>query len=92
VSSNLVRSATTEATNHGKTRSGGLGSRARDRGERECAVRAFRDIHGTEFQHLPDTVVVDVHRDAAGHDDVLRRHWLVVCADRRGVAGREGLG
>jgi len=83
-----------EATNNGKTRSGGLGTRVRRSDERECAVRAFRDIHGAEFRNCPSTIVLDGldDRHATGDDDVLRRHWVVVCADRRSPAGRKGVG
>jgi hypothetical protein len=77
-----------EATNNGKTRGRGLGAGARRGGERERADRVFRDIHGAEFNRHPNTVLVDRHdgRDTTGDDDLLRRHWLVVCADRRGAA------
>src|SRR4249920_2661920 len=85
-----TRTTTTEATTYGKTRSGGLGSRARGNSDRAGAVRAFRDIRGTEYHHHPNTVVLD--RNASGDDHVLRRHWLVVCADRGGPAGRQDLG
>jgi hypothetical protein len=54
-------------------------------GERERSDdRVFRDIHGAEYTRHPDTVLID--RSAGGispgDDDVLRRHWAVVCADR----------
>ena len=67
---------------------------ARRGGERERADRVFRDIHGAEFHRHPNIVLVDQHArgDATGDDDVLRRHWAVVCADRarcsRTVSGR----
>src|SRR5262245_63852984 len=87
------RAARLEATYHGKTRSGDLGTRVRRRDERECAVRAFRDIHGAEFEHHPTTLVLDGHdnRNPTGDDHLLRRHWIVVCSDRRSAAGRKGL-
>src|SRR5436189_1997402 len=74
-----------EATNNGKTRSRGLCDGARPGGRRPRTVRVFRDIHGAEFEHYPNTVLVDRHGggDATGDDDLLRRHWAVVCADRR---------
>jgi hypothetical protein len=53
-------------------------------GERERTERVFRDIHGAEYNRHPDFVLVD-GRNAAGDDDVQRRHWAVVCADRRGA-------
>ena len=37
----------------------------------------------------PGSMSVDSSGDAAGDDDVLRRHWVVVCADRGGAARRE---
>jgi hypothetical protein len=63
---------------------------SRHRGERERTVRVFRDIHGAEFIGNPTTVLVDRHGggNATGDDDVLRRHWIVVCADRGGAPGR----
>jgi hypothetical protein len=81
-----------EATNNGKTRSRGLGTGARRGGERERSdIRVFRDIHGAEFHRHPTTVLVDRHGggNATGDDDLLRRHWSVVCADRRDPAARE---
>src|SRR6266550_3705377 len=86
------RSTTMEATN-GKTRGRGLGpgnDAARRGSERQSAVRLFRDIHGAEYKRQPTTVLVECHdrRNAPGDDDVLRRHWTVVCADRRGAAER----
>src|SRR5262245_61960456 len=48
-----------EATNYGKTRSRGLRIRGDDGRGRECSVRFFRDIHGTESPRLPSTVFVD---------------------------------
>jgi hypothetical protein len=59
-------------------------------GERERAVRVFRDIHGAEYNRHPNTVLVDRHdrRHETGDDDLLRRHWIVVCADGRGPAER----
>jgi hypothetical protein len=57
---------------------------------RECADRFFRDIHGTES--LQPTIVIDDarhdRRHAPGDDDVLWRHWAVVCADRGGPGPR----
>src|SRR5579862_7732137 len=85
------RRSTMEATNNGKTRGRGLGpGAARRSGERQRAVRLFRDINGAEYKCPPTTVLVeyDGRRDATGDDDVLRRHWTVVCADRRGAAER----
>jgi len=79
---------TLEATNNGKTRSRGVCAGARSGGERTRADRVFRDIHGAEFNDYPNTVLVD--RDGGGNttgdDDVLRRHWVVVCADRRSAS------
>ena len=76
-----------EATNNGKTRSRGLDADVRPGGDRQCTVRVFRDIHGAEYSRYPNTILVDRNggRDATGDDDVLRRHWVVVCADRRGA-------
>jgi hypothetical protein len=78
-----------EAT-HGKTRGRGLWVGARTRGERERAVRVFRDINGAEYVRHPNTVLVDRHGggDTTGDDDLLRRHWVVVCSDRGGAPGR----
>ena len=83
-----------EATNNGKTRSRGLCDGARRGGERSRTVRVFRDIHGAEYDRHPDSVLVDRHGggDATGDDDVLRRHWSVVCADRRGPRAQEVVG
>jgi hypothetical protein len=71
-----------EATNNGKTRSRDVCVGAGRGGERERTERVFRDIHGAEYNRHPDFVLVD-GRNAAGHDDIQRRHWAVVCADRR---------
>jgi len=89
VRSDGVRPTTLEATNNGKTRSRGLGVRISRSGERERTIRLYRDVHGAEYDYRPTTVhIADTyHGDAAGDDDVLRRHWTVVCADRRGAAG-----
>src|SRR2546427_13222468 len=81
-----------EATNNGKTRSYGLGPGARRGGERERSdERVFKDIHGAEFDRHPDYVLIDSHgrRNATGDDDVLRRHWAVVCADGRNPRPRQ---
>ena len=58
--------------------------------ERERSDRVFRDIHGAESAWHPNIVLVDADGggDATGDDDVLRRHWAVVCADRRGARAR----
>jgi hypothetical protein len=76
--------STLEATHNGKTRSRGLHDDADACGERQRADRVFRDIHGAEHRHCSTTVIVDRHGsgNAAGDDDVLRRHWVVVCSDR----------
>ena len=80
-----------EATNNGKTRSRGLGSDAARSNYGSRSDRFFRDIHGTESVWHPNIVVCDVvdrHRDPSRDDNVLRRHWVVVCADRRGTSTR----
>jgi len=82
------RSTSVEAT-HAKTRSRGLAPDHVD-GER-CgrAVRLFRDQHGAEFIWNSNTVsVYDDQGHTPGDDHVQRRHWTVVCADRRGAAVR----
>jgi hypothetical protein len=69
-----------------------LGTGARRGGERERSDdRVFRDIHGAEYVRHPNTVLVDRHGggNTTGDDDVLRRHWSVVCSDRRSAAERE---
>src|SRR5438034_11215543 len=91
------RPTTMEATNNVKTRGRGLGpgdGAARRGSDRQRTVRLFRDIHGAEFQRHPTTVLVECNgrRDATGDDDVLRRHWTVVCTDRRGAAERYVVG
>jgi hypothetical protein len=92
------RSKTLEATNNGKTRSRGLGTGVRRGGDGQRAVRFFRDIHGAESDRHPNTVLVgnsvdttsdDGDRHSTGDDDLLRRHWSVVCTDRRSAAQRE---
>src|SRR5262245_46681005 len=81
---------TREATNNGKTRSRGLGPVTARSSAGGRSDRFFRDIHGTESVWHPNIVACDVdgYRDTSGHDDVLRRHWVVVCADRRGTPTR----
>jgi hypothetical protein len=83
-----ARSGDMEATDNGKTRGRRVDAGARRGCERERSERGFRDIHGTEYFRHPNTVLVDSHhrRDTTGDDDVLRRHWIVVCADRGGSA------
>jgi len=86
----VTRSTTWEAT-HGKTRRRGLDSDAVHGDRRERSVRFFRDQHGAEFLWSSHTVPIrDVEhgRHTPGDDHLFRRHWTVVCADRRGVAGR----
>ena len=61
---------------------------ARPRGERPRTERFFRDIHGAEYTDIPNVVLVHRGGNAAGDDDVHRRHWAVVCADRRGARVR----
>src|SRR5436309_930825 len=82
--------STLEATNNAKTRSRGLGSGVDDRSQRERSDRVFKDVHGTEYSgHSTATLVKrDGRRHATGDDDLLRRHWFVVCADRRGAGSR----
>ena len=59
------------------------------RGGRERADRVFRDIHGAESRRHPDPVLGRSRGgDATGDDDLLRRHWAVVCSDRRGARAR----
>ena len=86
-----LRATTLEAINDGNTRSRGPGTHASGalRGNRERTDRVFRDIHWAEFMH-PIIVLVDSHGglDATGHDDLPRRHWSVVCSDRRGARPR----
>ena len=55
------------------------------------AERVFRDIHGAEHHRHPTTVLVDPRGggDPTRDDDVLRRHWCVVCADRRNPRERQ---
>jgi hypothetical protein len=72
-----------EATHNGKTRSRGVRAGLLDSGDRSRTDRVFRDIHGTDHPCNDRTVLFDRHGgDAAGDDDVLRRHWVVVCSDR----------
>ena len=66
----------------GQVSRGGRGRLIRG-GERPRPERFFRDVHGTEFHRQPN-VVVHGGGNATGDDDVQRRHWTVVCADRRG--------
>ncbi|MGH7485092.1 MAG: hypothetical protein ACREMY_05720, partial [bacterium] len=62
--------STLEATEHGKTRSGGLHDGAGPCGQRTRADRVFRDIHGAEHRHYSNTVLIDRHGggNAAGDD------------------------
>ena len=52
--------------------------------QRERSDRVFRDIHGAESAWHPNIVASTPTEtgDTTGDDDVLRRHWVVVCADR----------
>ena len=90
MSSDRARPDVLETTAHGKVPVRRLGTRAPGLRERECSdERIFRDIHGTEFRRQPNTVLAGHSAGhAAGDDDVHRRHWTVVCADRRSARAR----
>src|SRR5204863_1776724 len=85
--------ATLEAANNGRTGSHGLSAGARGSGERPRTNRVFKDIHGAESHH-PNTVIIDrdLGGNTAGDDNVLRRHWVVVCTHRRSAAPRKVVG